>query len=352
MIKILFVGTSIVGGGAERVFINIINSLSTDKYEIYVRLTCKSECTNLRKDFNTLFYDKPHMRQALCYLIKDINLICPDYVFTSHSSIAYTLPSIRFFAKRKFSIINRVAVCPSEYPNLGLKNTITRFIAKISYKYIDLHIAQTEFMKNDIAQFYNLKINRIKVIPNLVDTDLIYTKSLEYIPNEIEQNNYNVVAAGALYSIKGFDILIKAFKHVVSAVPNARLYILGKERYEIGYKDYLNSLIVENNLIQSVFLLGHKSNPYPYFKFADLFVLSSRKEGFPNVVLEALSLNIPVVATNCVDFSNIINDSQNGFVINKESQKDFSDAIIKASRYLKKPIINKIINFDYSKIFI
>ena len=130
-----------------------------------------------------------------------------------------------------------------------------------------------------------------------------------------------------------------------------RLFILGDERYETGYKAQLLNMIKDNQLTNHVFLLGHQSNPYPYYKNADLFVLSSRKEGFPNVVLEALYYGIPVVATNCVDFSEVINNGVNGYIVPKDSVNDLSEGIIMAIDHLKKTTTNKIVNYNYEQIF-
>lgn len=79
------------------------------------------------------------------------------------------------------------------------------------------------------------------------------------------------------------------------------------------------SLIDKNGLHENVILMGHKPNPYPYIKASDLFIMSSRTEGFPNVVLEALTLGIPVVASNCVDFKGIIYEGINGYVVEKNN---------------------------------
>ena len=66
-------------------------------------------------------------------------------------------------------------------------------------------------------------------------------------------------------------------------------------------------------------MLNKPVNPYPYFKKANLFVMSSRKEGYPNVVLEALTLGVPVVATDVVDWTGVIKDGKNGYIAKKNN---------------------------------
>jgi len=101
-----------------------------------------------------------------------------------------------------------------------------------------------------------------------------------------------VVAIGRLGSEKGFDRLIRAFSFLLAKKPNARLWILGKGELENNLKELINSL----GLIEKVFLIGFQKNPFLWLRHADLFVLSSRFEGLPNALLEALACGCSVVA--------------------------------------------------------
>src|SRR5205807_1065035 len=107
----------------------------------------------------------------------------------------------------------------------------------------------------------------------------------------------NLVAVGRLSLEKGVDVLLDAFAQIREVVTHARLTILGdgplaaalgEQRDRLGLKD-------------SVHFVGFLPNPHPYVKYADLFVMPSRVEGMPNAVLEALALEKPVVATDCVE---------------------------------------------------
>jgi glycosyltransferase involved in cell wall biosynthesis len=233
-----------------------------------------------------------------------------------------------------------------------LKNKLLRAALQIGGRLIDIVIAQTEFMRKDIINYYKLPASKIRTIRNIVDINHIKSQSEYGSAPELQCTNYNILSVGALYSVKGFDILIEAISPIIKEMSSVHLYIIGTERYESGYCQVLQEQINNLGLCNNVHLLGQKSNPFPYFKAANLFVLSSRKEGYPNVVLEALALNTPVVATNVVDFSNVIKDGVNGYVVQKNSVDSLRTGIRKAIQerdYLKPQ--DTIDNFDFKKLF-
>lgn len=349
--RILFVGTSVSGGGAERVFINIINSLDLSKYEVRVFYTCASEKCNIAPLIPIVFAGKPHMRQALrrlCLLMKEFQ---PHSVFTSHGTIAYTLPIVRFITRINFKIYTRVAVTPSEIYETSIKGKLLHCVYPRLYKKMDMVIAQTEYMRQDIIKSYGLSPQKVKVIFNLIDKDYIGTQSQKPIAENIFKSEFNIIAAGALYSVKGFDILIAAVTPLIKSDHNIKVRILGEERYEAGYRNYLQSLIDKNGLHENVILMGHKPSPYPYIKASDLFIMSSRTEGFPNVVLEALTLGIPVVASNCVDFKGIIYEGINGYVVEKNNIESLRIGLKKALTTSFDMSAICINNFNYNTLF-
>ncbi|MFH0786366.1 MAG: glycosyltransferase, partial [Pseudomonadota bacterium] len=101
-----------------------------------------------------------------------------------------------------------------------------------------------------------------------------------------------IVAIGRLCQQKGFDRLIEAFPYLLGKKPAARLWILGQGPLEAD----LRNLICRSGLDEKIFLVGFQPNPFLWLKHADLFVLPSRFEGLPNILLEALACGCPVVA--------------------------------------------------------
>lgn len=353
MIKLVFVSSSTNGGGAERMQLNIMHSLSKEKYDItFINTSSDHKPSDLKDHIKYVQYNKPHARQSFCKLLYDLSRMKPDYVFTTSIVVAYLLIIVRLFSFSKFRLYVRIAVPPSESPKNNFKSRVLRKVNSLVLKYSELIIAQTEFSKKDIAKLYKVPLKKIQVIRNIIDKTLLDINGNCYIPTELIKENYNIVASGALYSVKGFDLLIDAMKLVVNKKSKVKLYVLGEERYEFGYKKFLLKKINENGLQDSVFLLGHKTNPFPYYKHSDLFVMSSRTEGFPNVVLEALYYGTPVVATNCVDFSGVIINDMNGYIVEKESHIAIAEGIEKAIDKLKKSTNYTIQNFNYEELFV
>lgn len=349
--KIFFVTASTSGGGAERMLFNIINSLN-DSFDKKIIITSNDIPPKGLFTCPIFYLKKKH---AICSFLQMYNILKkekPDYLFTTSSNIGYLLIFIKILLLCRTKVIIRCAVTPSEIYVSSKKDFILKYIIKYTYNLSDLVIAQTDYMKKDLINTYKIKSNKVKTIRNIIDKHNLNYLSNLYKPCEFDNSNYNIIAAGALYSVKGFDILINAIAPILKNKNHIQLYILGNERYEKGYKNYLQRLIDENGVHSKIHLLGYRENPYPYYKEADLFIMSSRKEGFPNVVLEALYLGTPVIASDCVDFTNIIFQSVNGYVVEKNNVDSLRRGIELALNTDFDVYKNPIKNFDYNLLFV
>ena len=146
---------------------------------------------------------------------------------------------------------------------------------------------KAQFIKN--LPFISKKIN-IKTIPNPINLKKTLQPNTDFIFNE----DY-IVAAGRLIEEKGFDILIDAFNLLQNDYSNLKLVILG----EGPLRSHLEAKINDLNLVSKILLPGRVSNIFDYFKLARVCVVSSRIEGFPNVLLEMMSQNTNVISTRC-----------------------------------------------------
>ncbi len=170
-------------------------------------------------------------------------------------------------------------------------------LARILYNHADHIVAVSEEVRKELINYLGLQPQKVITIENGYDIDNI---------NKLAQENLNekmvslfmgkkvVMTAGRLAEPKGQWHLIRAFTAVVRHVPEALLVILGTGEL----KRYLDELVKRCNLEGRVIFAGYVSNPYQYEKYADVFVLPSLYEGFPNALAEALCLGLPCIATD------------------------------------------------------
>lgn len=329
MIKILFLSPRLEGGGAQKSLINIVNSLDTEVFNIDL-VVCGGQI-NYHKligpNISITNLDKKRVLFAWPGIFKLLHRNSYDLVLTSITQVSVPITILKkMFGFRYLNVI-RIPTLPSNRLGEGLKNWILDQVSMKVIKWSDHIIAQTDQMKNEIEQYFKVSNPKISVIPNLVNKKQIIDFGDEF-PSGFKESDINIVAVGTLYSVKGFDLLIQAISIVKNRLPNLKLHILGSEGYEKGYKAKLETLVDRLGLSEIVRFYGFISNPYPFIKDANLFVLSSRKEGFPNVVLESLILKTPVVATDCIDFSTIIDPGVNGIIVKSEDVKAIADGIL------------------------
>ena len=150
-----------------------------------------------------------------------------------------------------------------------------------------------------------------------------------------KEDKFKILTVGRLASVKGYDLAVKAANLLKANKFKFKWFIIGEgpERKEI--EELIESYGLENEVI----LLGAKSNPYPYMKNCDLYVQTSRKEGFGLTVMEAKILKNVVVATNFDTVNELLKDKFDGIIVGKDE-----NAIYEAIRELinNTSLYNKI----------
>lgn len=323
MKKILFILPNDTLGGAEQILKMIAQHYSDTLVEIqFLKHKTNDEWT-IGKQFIQLKYQNTNSEYWGTLLYTWNLLVKPkkkyDYICTSHvfvTGMAGIFIRLGLIQKKKF--IGRESTRIFERFG-GFKLFLYKKMYQFGYPSLDLLICQTQQMKQDLITnlpWIDKQIN-VKVIANPID--LISIETVENLGIEFPF----IVSAGRLIPEKGFDILTAAFKEIVKIYPTYKLIILGegKERQN------LELLIKKLNLENKVILKGRVPNVYPYFKAAKVCVVSSRIEGFPNVLLQMMSQNNRIVSTNCAGEINTIPGIQ---IANNCNSKSLVNAILKS----------------------
>ena len=206
---------------------------------------------------------------------------------------------------------------------------ILRMLYRLTYRYADVVIAQQDEMRDEILSLPHMDPEKVITLHNPVDTELIDEK-LACAASPYAGDTVNYVSVGSIQYRKGQDTLLKAFSEVCKRIEDSHLYFVGG-LLEPEFGQSLNRYISENGLEKCVHFTGMQSNPYPWMKFADCFVLASRNEGLPNVLIDASYLGTPAVAVRCIPvIERIISDGENGYVVQPEDVSGMAEAMLKA----------------------
>jgi glycosyltransferase involved in cell wall biosynthesis len=168
---------------------------------------------------------------------------------------------------------------------------------RLSYRFSNGLIAVSEGVKQDMCSLSGMKPSKIRVIYNPAAKGIEIDDSLRVDPAGLWKGHtgFKILSVGTLKTQKDHETLLRALALLPAAL-DVRLVILG----EGPLREDLTRLAEEIGVTDRVSMPGFVLDPYPWFSSADLFVLSSRWEGFGNVIVEALECGTPVVSTDCV----------------------------------------------------
>lgn len=316
-IKVLFVLVNLQGGGAERVLLNILRGLDSEKFEPtlllfkregaywsdipdHVRVVCATEGGKLRWSLPFILFALLREARTQDLVIGALELI-PTYAawicgrllnkptigwvhVALDEYIAQEAPAHRLFAKFVYKRMKHLV-----FVSRGVKSSLIRLIGaedKASWRVI-------------YNPYDPLPFSIQEVFPS-------------WASNVFAGDTPVLVAAGRLSVQKGFDLLIKAHAQLLKEGLNHHLLILG----EGPLRHELEHLAGELGVKSTVFMPGFVNNPALYFRRSTLLVLSSRFEGLPTVIIEALAAGLPVVSADCPSGpKEILEDGRYGLLV-------------------------------------
>jgi glycosyltransferase involved in cell wall biosynthesis len=296
--------------------------------------------------------------------------LCLHYVFESDILIfmgAQSIPALfsailgKLFSK---PIIVVSQTMPPEYEIKRLK--LIKFLKKIFLRQANIHIAQTPKTIETLIQVYGIKPENIIFAPfeggkNFFEKIISINKLTKEEAREIlnlPKDKLIFLFVGSVIYLKGVDILLKAFFHLSN---NKKSFLLLVGSYNVNdsyYKDLIN--FIQKNNLNNIRFEGYKSSIdlIKYYQAADIFVLPSRKDVFPRVLIEAAMARLPIITTDVHSANNfLVVDGKNGYVIPPNDVESLTKAMYQIinNNFLRMgeesyKIVNKAINSEAEEI--
>jgi len=322
--RIAFTINSLSKGGAQRVFSNLMNYVIEHDDEVYLIMLNKSPIEyDINKKIN-IFYVNNYERNKKNIIIttitfiknifkmkKILNQIHPDVILSF-------LPITNFVTLWANNNKYPIVVSTRNDHNIEFPNKKYQFLMQKLYNKADGFIFQTEEQK---AYFDTVNIKKkYAIIPNPINENFL----VERYKGKREKV---IVSVGRLVKQKNQELIIDAFNDIKDKIPKYKLIIYGEGELRGKFIDKINEL----NLSDRIFLPGKVDNIKEKIYKSSLFILSSNYEGMPNSLMEAMSLGLPVIATDCPcgGPKSLVKNGENGVLIPVDGRKELSLAILK-----------------------
>jgi glycosyltransferase involved in cell wall biosynthesis len=311
MIKVLFLIPNLVGGGAERVFVHLMNRLDRDRFACELALLRRRGVLLEDLAGDIPVHDlETDLAGAFRKIPACVDRVRPDIVIATICYLDMMLGLSRIAGGRRETVyIGRETGMPSLRGRVTSSIWNMRWLYRIAYRRLDSIVVQSAGMREDVGTVYRVPPERMVTIPNPVDTAMVRSRARDGAAEGFDTGRTNIVTAGHLNRIKGYDMLLRAFARTSDGL---HLHILGDG--ELGGE--LERLAADLGIDGRVTFHGFRVNPFPFLLAADGYVMSSWYEGFPNAVAEALALGCPVVAFDSPGgIRELVEDGVNGELV-------------------------------------
>lgn len=322
MKKILCMIENLGQGGAERQLIGLATLLAKDRNEVKIIIYDEDffylpllkgtgvECEYIDKAKNKI--------RRIPQILRFVRNYRPDLIisFLANPSIMACI------AKRLVGGFKLIVSERNTNQSISTKDKI-RFNL---FKYADWIVPNSHSQKEFIKSHYPKLAEKVVTITNFVDTDFFCPNNNE----ELENNAMKMVCVGRISQQKNVKLFIQAIKRVVDRGVHIEVDWYGLAFHP--YSDECDELVKSLNMQEILRFHKETSDVKSVYHQADVMILPSLYEGFPNVVCEAMSCGLPVLCSDVCDNGRIVRDGINGFLFNPNSLEDMADKIVRFSQ--------------------
>jgi L-malate glycosyltransferase len=316
-------------GGAERALLRTTRLLPKYGYQCSV-VTFEGDprYQDLRSPFDCPFHIFPMKRSYDANALR-MGIRLARFIRSQRIDVVHT-----FFATSDLwgGSIARLSRCPvliSSRRDMGIERS---FKHNLAYRLLGRMFDQVQTVSDQVRSYSidqdGLDPSKVVTLHNGIDLDDIEAMpALNRVELGLENASHVIVAVGNIRPVKGIDVLLQAMVQVCKKYPKAVLAIVGGVNNQ-QYFSSLEELIVSLGLKQNVKFLGYRSQAIETLKSCDVYCQSSRSEGLPNSLLEAMACGLPCVATSVGGTPEIIADDSNGFLVPPENPRLIADRIL------------------------
>lgn len=313
--KLIFVTQALWIGGIETALVNLLGKLDCEKYDVTC-LILRNEtqlASRLPPSCRLLIADREKYPFAWLYHLTED----PENPSPRHRALSWLVPALRWAESRLFIRHIRKMLRGERFDTAVIYSDAAAEIAvralragrfllfyhhgamrkirgdETAYRKCGKIITVSRHQEAALRRFRPRYAHKMTTIHNLTDAEGVLQRAGEFDPG-FDPAKFHIVTCGRLHRDKGMDLAVEACAALVAGHENIQWWIIGGGPEEAA----LRARIAELHMESHIFLLGMRENPCPYIAGADLYVQSSRMEGYPMSILEAQILGKPVLATD------------------------------------------------------
>jgi len=319
-LKLCFVLPSLHGGGAERAAVTVLNAIDSVAFdrELYLFRREGAYQADVARDVRIVIGAARSRPGTVAALARHIRATAPDVVM-SFLSFFTIFAATKLAATRAKVVINQQTPVTAflrdeDYRwRRPLRRTLFQAACRVVYPRATAIVATSEGVKRDLTDAFGVPEERVAVVHNPVDLNLIALRAAESVDGigPRRPGRPLIVAAGRLAEAKNYPLLVEGLALLRDAHVDVDAWILGAGDQE----PRIRAAIAAAHLEDRIHLLGFQENPWKFVGRADVFVLTSRYEGFGNVLIEAMACGVPVVATESPGTREIVRSEDNGLLV-------------------------------------
>ena len=367
-IKVLFRLRSLEMGGVPRVVLDLLRNLPKDKFEFTLMLNLyQGELVKeIPADLKVIVVEKGKEQMSSNSFVQKMQLIWRRLkleVYDRFPSILYALKVPEKYdieVSPGYAEFDMVLNSPNKnsrkigwfHTDVGYDKDQKRVLSRIEkMKHFDFMIFGSKQTRQVIDDLYQVKYPKSTVIYNVIKVDEVLKKA-ELFEHSYETTLPVFSSMGRLHHRKGYHTLMKVHKRLLEDGFHHKIAVIGGGNEMENLKNQQKELAVENSFL----LLDSQTNPYPYIKASDYFILPTQSESYPLVIGEVMCMRKPIISTNVGGIVEMIEDGVDGVLIQYDEDEMYQ---VMKSFFTNPELVNKIIQgtstastkFDENEIY-